>query len=66
MSVGTGVAAAQERLYGVCDFYDAESLLTDAERRVLAGSAPSWTSRPGRCSPSTGSEASSRTSWPGR
>lgn len=25
----------QERLYGVCDYYDAESLLTDAERRVL-------------------------------
>ena len=35
MSVGTNVAAAQERLYGVCDYYDAESLLTDAERRVL-------------------------------
>ncbi len=35
MSVGTDVASAQERLYGVCDFYDAESLLTDAERRVL-------------------------------
>ncbi|WP_445155944.1 acyl-CoA dehydrogenase family protein [Arthrobacter sp. Hor0625] len=26
---------ARERLYGVCDYYDAESLLTDAERRVL-------------------------------
>lgn len=25
----------QDRLYGVCDYYDAESLLTDAERRVL-------------------------------
>lgn len=25
----------RERLYGVCDYYDAESLLTDAERRVL-------------------------------
>ncbi|WP_427128861.1 acyl-CoA dehydrogenase family protein [Pseudarthrobacter sp. S9] len=28
-------AAAQERLYGVCDYYDAESLLTEGERRVL-------------------------------
>ncbi|MGO4188663.1 acyl-CoA dehydrogenase family protein [Pseudarthrobacter sp. TAF60_1] len=28
-------AATQERLYGVCDYYDAESLLTDGERRVL-------------------------------
>jgi glutaryl-CoA dehydrogenase len=28
--------AAAERLYGVSDFYDAESLLTDDERRVLA------------------------------
>jgi glutaryl-CoA dehydrogenase len=27
---------AAERLYGVSDFYDAESLLTDDERRVLA------------------------------
>ncbi|MET3952143.1 acyl-CoA dehydrogenase family protein [Arthrobacter sp. UYEF36] len=35
MSVDTPVAAAQERLYGICDFYDAESLLTPAERRVL-------------------------------
>ena len=26
---------AQERLYSVCDYYDAESLLTDGERRVL-------------------------------
>ncbi|WP_425860814.1 acyl-CoA dehydrogenase family protein [Arthrobacter sp. TWP1-1] len=26
---------AQDRLYGVCDYYDAESLLTDDERRVL-------------------------------
>ncbi|MEQ4520404.1 acyl-CoA dehydrogenase family protein [Pseudarthrobacter sp. B907] len=38
MTAETAVAAdsaADERLYGVCDFYDAESLLTDAERRVL-------------------------------
>ncbi|MCX6497863.1 MAG: acyl-CoA dehydrogenase family protein [Arthrobacter sp.] len=35
MSLDTAVAAAQERLYGVCDYYDAESLLTPAERRVL-------------------------------
>jgi len=38
MTADTAVAAdsaAQERLYGVCDFYDAESLLTPAERRVL-------------------------------
>jgi glutaryl-CoA dehydrogenase len=28
-------AAAQERLYSVCDYYDAESLLTGDERRVL-------------------------------
>ncbi|NUU31547.1 acyl-CoA dehydrogenase family protein [Arthrobacter sp. C9C5] len=34
MSVDTDIPA-QERLYGVCDFYDAESLLTPAERRVL-------------------------------
>ncbi len=27
--------AAEERLYGVCDYYDAESLLTEDERRVL-------------------------------
>ncbi|WP_211879803.1 acyl-CoA dehydrogenase family protein [Pseudarthrobacter albicanus] len=27
--------AGQERLYGVCDYYDAESLLTADERRVL-------------------------------
>lgn len=27
--------AVQERLYGVCDYYDAESLLTAGERRVL-------------------------------
>ncbi|WP_051533095.1 acyl-CoA dehydrogenase family protein [Arthrobacter sp. 9MFCol3.1] len=27
--------AAQERLYSVCDYYDAESLLTGGERRVL-------------------------------
>lgn len=27
--------AAAERLYGVCDYYDAESLLTEDERRVL-------------------------------
>ena len=26
---------AQERLYSVCDYYDAESLLTDGERKVL-------------------------------
>ena len=26
---------AQARLYSVCDYYDAESLLTDGERRVL-------------------------------
>jgi glutaryl-CoA dehydrogenase len=26
---------AQKRLYSVCDYYDAESLLTDGERRVL-------------------------------
>lgn len=35
MSLDTAVAAAQERLYGVCDYYDAESLLTPAERRIL-------------------------------
>ena len=36
VSVETGPRkTAQERLYGVCDYYDAESLLTDAERRVL-------------------------------
>lgn len=34
-SVDPAVAGGQERLYGVCDFYDAESLLTAAERRVL-------------------------------
>jgi glutaryl-CoA dehydrogenase len=34
MSLDTAVAA-QSRLYGVCDYYDAESLLTPAERRVL-------------------------------
>ena len=28
-------AAVRERLYGVCDYYDAESLLTAGERRVL-------------------------------
>lgn len=28
-------ATAQDRLYGVCDYYDAESLLTQDERRVL-------------------------------
>jgi len=28
-------AETTERLYGVCDFYDAEALLTDAELRVL-------------------------------
>ena len=26
----------QSRLYGVCDYYDAESLLTEDERRVLS------------------------------
>jgi glutaryl-CoA dehydrogenase len=40
MSTETTLAASQataspERLYGVCDYYDAESLLTDGERRVL-------------------------------
>ncbi|WP_426979639.1 acyl-CoA dehydrogenase family protein [Pseudarthrobacter sp. O4] len=40
MSTDTGLAEttdapAQERLYGVCDYYDAESLLTADERRVL-------------------------------
>lgn len=34
MSLDTAVDA-QSRLYGVCDYYDAESLLTPAERRVL-------------------------------
>lgn len=28
-------AAVRERLYGICDYYDAESLLTAGERRVL-------------------------------
>jgi glutaryl-CoA dehydrogenase len=31
----TNPASEQTRLYGVCDYYDAESLLTGAERRVL-------------------------------
>lgn len=38
MSVETGLsvkAVNQTRLYGVCDYYDAESLLTADERRVL-------------------------------
>jgi glutaryl-CoA dehydrogenase len=40
MSLDTGLApghgvAVEERLYGVCDYYDAESLLSDDERRVL-------------------------------
>jgi len=40
MSLDTSVkagrdSAAAARLYGVCDYYDAESLLTDGERRVL-------------------------------
>jgi glutaryl-CoA dehydrogenase len=36
MSLEIGVeTAAEERLYGVCDYYDAESLLTEDERRVL-------------------------------
>ncbi|MEV8147199.1 acyl-CoA dehydrogenase family protein [Arthrobacter sp. NPDC080073] len=30
-----GETAAAERLYGVCDYYDAESLLTEDERSVL-------------------------------
>lgn len=36
MSLDTAVPATQERLYGVCDYYDAESLLTEDERRVLS------------------------------
>jgi glutaryl-CoA dehydrogenase len=36
MSLDTAIPATQERLYGVCDFYDAESLLTEDERRVLS------------------------------
>jgi glutaryl-CoA dehydrogenase len=37
MSLDTGLEAkARERLYGVCDYYDAESLLTEDERRVLS------------------------------
>jgi glutaryl-CoA dehydrogenase len=36
MSLDTAIPATQERLYGVCDYYDAESLLTEAERRVLS------------------------------
>ncbi len=32
----SATTAEQTRLYGVCDYYDAESLLTEAERRVLA------------------------------
>jgi glutaryl-CoA dehydrogenase len=36
MSLEIGVeTTAEERLYGVCDYYDAESLLTEDERRVL-------------------------------
>jgi glutaryl-CoA dehydrogenase len=36
MSVEAGRdSAAAARLYGVCDYYDAESLLTEEERRVL-------------------------------
>ncbi|MCX2746548.1 acyl-CoA dehydrogenase family protein [Arthrobacter sp. MI7-26] len=36
MSLETRVETAPaERLYGVCDYYDAESLLTEDERRVL-------------------------------
>ena len=31
----TAPTAEQTRLYGVCDYYDAESLLTEEERRVL-------------------------------
>jgi glutaryl-CoA dehydrogenase len=35
-SVEAGLdSAAAARLYGVCDYYDAESLLTEGERRVL-------------------------------
>src|SRR4051794_26118053 len=37
MSVETAPQkTAQKRLYSVCDYYDAESLLTDGEQRVLA------------------------------
>lgn len=41
MSLDTSVeagldSAAEARLYGVCDYYDAESLLTAGERRVLS------------------------------
>jgi glutaryl-CoA dehydrogenase len=36
MSLDTAIPATQERLYGVCDYYDAESLLTEDERRVLS------------------------------
>ncbi|SFT58178.1 acyl-CoA dehydrogenase family protein [Arthrobacter sp. ov118] len=37
MSVETAPQkTARKRLYSVCDYYDAESLLTDGERRVLA------------------------------
>lgn len=35
MRAATAVPAAQERLYSVCDYYDAESLLTGGELRVL-------------------------------
>lgn len=35
MNAITNPASEQTRLYGVCDYYDAESLLTGAERRVL-------------------------------
>lgn len=35
MAAESGMATEPERLYGPCDYYDAESLLTGAERRVL-------------------------------
>lgn len=35
-AAATAVPAVRERLYGVCDYYDAESLLTEGELRVLA------------------------------
>ena len=58
---------AQERLYSVCDYYDAESLLTDGGADGAGrGCGSSWTRRPGRSWPTTGSAANSRTSSPGR
>lgn len=35
MSLAISAEAVETRLYGVCDYYDAESLLTEEERRVL-------------------------------